>query len=124
VHEISLVRNIFRTLEERFPPAELARITSIRLQVGLLSNVEPVLLQNAYDAVTATDRPAFRDVALDVELVPVEVSCPACQAITAVEQYRFRCAACGTPTNQIVRGTELLISGVEMQDTEAVDKTT
>lgn len=114
MHEVSLVRNIFRTLEERFSAEELARITQIRLQVGLLSNVEPVLLQNAYEAVTATDQPAFRDVTLAVELVPVEVSCPNCEAISKVENYHFKCAACGTPTNQIVRGTELLISGVEM----------
>jgi hydrogenase nickel incorporation protein HypA/HybF len=44
MHEISLVRNIFRTLEDEFPQ-DMNRVRGIYLTVGLLSNVQPILMQ-------------------------------------------------------------------------------
>ena len=55
MHEISLVRTIFRTLEEQFQPDELERVETIELKIGPLANVESILLQNAFDAVVAED---------------------------------------------------------------------
>lgn len=115
MHEISLVRNIFRTLEREFDSDRLQRLEGIGLKVGPLSNVEPLLLQNAFEAVVATDYPQFERVSLHVETVPVEIYCEACGATTRVENYRFVCS-CGRPNNNIVRGAELLISGVTFEE--------
>ena len=115
MHEISLTRNIFRTLEQEIPAEELQRLTAINLKVGLLSNVEPILMQNAFEAVVATDSPQFKDVKLNIELVPIEIYCAECDKNTRIENYRFICS-CGKPNNNVVKGTELLISGVEFQD--------
>jgi Zn finger protein HypA/HybF involved in hydrogenase expression len=57
MHEISLVRNIFRTLEEEFPN-DIPRVRTINLTVGLLSNVQPILMQNAFQAVVE-DEPKY-----------------------------------------------------------------
>jgi hydrogenase nickel incorporation protein HypA/HybF len=116
MHEISLVRNIFRTLEQEFSEAERAEITAIHLRVGVLSNVEPLLMQNAFEAVTATDAPHFSAVRLEIETVPIEIYCESCAQSSGVENYRFVCAHCGLPNNNIVKGTELLISRVEFGD--------
>jgi len=40
MHEISLVRNFFKTLEDQFP-GEIDRVRDIHLTVGVLSNVQP-----------------------------------------------------------------------------------
>lgn len=114
MHEISLVRNIFRTLETEFPPEERQRIATINLKIGLLSNVEPTLLQNAFEAVIATDNPEYEGITLQVELLPVEIYCEECSQRTRIENYRFVCK-CGKPNNNVVQGTELLISGVEFK---------
>lgn len=114
MHEISLVRNIFRTLESEFPAEERQRISAINLKIGLLSNVEPILLQNAFEAVIETDNPAYQGVLLNVELVPIEIYCTECERRTLIENYKFVCQ-CGKPNNNVVQGTELLISGVEFK---------
>ena len=116
MHEISLVRNIFRTLEQSIPAEEIPQISAINLRIGLLANVEPILLNNAFDAVTATDSPHFRTAKLQVELVPIKIHCDVCNTDSGVENYRFVCAQCGTPNNIIIEGLELLISGVEMRE--------
>ena len=115
MHEISLVRTIFRTLEDNFSSGELERVTAIELKVGPLANVEPVLLQNAFDAVVEQDEVRFKDVKLSVHMVPILVQCPDCGQITEVHNYRFVCA-CGKPCGNVVQGNELMIGKVELRD--------
>lgn len=116
MHEISLVRNIFKTLEAEFAEDEIRKLKSIHLKVGLLSNVEPLLMQNAYAAVTATDAPHFAHVRLEVEVLPVRVHCLSCGQESEIAGYRFVCEHCGVPCNNIVQGLELLISHVDVND--------
>ncbi|RMG32072.1 MAG: hydrogenase maturation nickel metallochaperone HypA [Bacteroidetes bacterium] len=117
MHEISLVRNIFSTLEEEFSPEELERLTAIELKVGLLSNVEPRLMQNAFEAVTESAQ-KYTHVTLSVEVVPIEILCRHCNTHSLVEQYKFVCKQCGRPSSEVVHGTELLIHRVHFAPEE------
>ncbi len=117
MHEISLIRNIFRTLEEEFPKQDLLLISAIDLKVGLLSNVEPVLMQNALEAVTTAEE-KFQRVKLNIEVIPIEVHCPDCRTNSTIENYKFVCASCGKPNNNVVKGTELLIHQVHFLEAE------
>jgi hydrogenase nickel incorporation protein HypA/HybF len=113
MHEISLVRNIFRTLEDEFP-GEIDKVRGIHLTVGLLSNVQPILMQSAFDAVLA-DEPRYIQTSLYVEVLPVLIHCSECDRTTEVHEYKFVCP-CGKPSREIVQGEELLISKVEFAD--------
>jgi hydrogenase nickel incorporation protein HypA/HybF len=113
MHEISLVRNIFRTLEDEFPE-KIAQVRGIFLKVGLLSNVQPVLMQNAFEAVLQ-DEPKYGGTSLHVEVLPILIKCDTCNAITEVQQYTFVCT-CGKPGKNIIQGEELMISKVEFED--------
>lgn len=113
MHEISLVRNIFRTLEDEFP-TEMHRVRGIYLKVGLLSNVQPILMQNAFGAVLE-DEPRYAQTSLHVEMLPILVYCTDCDKTTEVQQYKFVCS-CGKPSRNVVQGEELLISKVDFDD--------
>ena len=114
MHEVSLVRNIFRTLDQEFGHDDLQRLVGIDLKVGLLANVEPILMQNAFEAVT-TDEGRFESVKLNIKVVPVKVACELCGEVTQVENYVFQCSA-GHPTKNIIQGEELLIERVHFAD--------
>ncbi|MCU0427371.1 MAG: hydrogenase maturation nickel metallochaperone HypA [Candidatus Kapabacteria bacterium] len=111
MHEVSLVNSIFRSIELEFPKQDVERVRGIFMRVGLLSNVEPVLMQSAFAAVIETES-AFRQATLHVEVLPILVHCAECDKTSLVENYKFVCA-CGKPSNNIVQGTELLIHKVE-----------
>jgi hydrogenase nickel incorporation protein HypA/HybF len=113
MHEISLVRNIFRTLEDEYP-GEVSKIRGIHLTVGLLSNVQPILMQNAFEAVLE-DEPYYKQTSLLVEVLPVLIHCDDCDINTEVKNYKFVCS-CGKPSRNIVQGEELLITKVEFAD--------
>ena len=112
MHELSLVRTIFRTLDDSFSPEELEKVTAIDLKIGPLANVEPILLQNAFEAVVQEDEPRFKSVVLRTNMVPILIQCPDCEQITEVQNYRFVCV-CGKPCGNVVQGNELLIERVE-----------
>jgi len=115
MHEVSLVRTISSTLEQEFSAEELARLTDINLRVGLLSNVQPVLMQNAFGAVQEGEG-KFIGVTLHVEVLPIIVKCEMCSHESQIENYKFACANCDRPTNNIIQGEELLIHKVEFAD--------
>jgi hydrogenase nickel incorporation protein HypA/HybF len=117
MHEISLVRNIFRTLEDEFKE-EVNKIRVIHLTVGVLSNVQPILMESAFQAVLA-DEPVYNKISLVVEQLPVLIKCEVCNAVTEVRDYRFVCS-CGRPGRNIIQGEELLISKVEFAEEEPV----
>ncbi len=111
MHEISLVRSIFNTLEAEFSKEDLENLKAVDLKVGLLSNIEPLLMQNAFEAVTAAEE-KFQTVDLNIETVPIEIYCKTCNCNSFIENYKFACGVCGVPNNNVVKGTELLIHQV------------
>ncbi len=115
MHEISLVRTIFRTLDDHFSPEELDRVEAIDLKIGPLANVEPMFLQNAFDAVVQEDEIRFKNVALNLNLVPILVQCPDCGQTSEIQNYHFICV-CGKPCANVVQGNELVIERVKMRD--------
>lgn len=111
MHEISLVRNIFNTLEQEFP-GRMNQVQGIYLTVGLLSNVQPILMQNAFEAVVQ-DEPRYVHTQLHVEVLPIKVHCADCNLESQVEQYKFICTQCGRPVSKVIQGEEMLITKVE-----------
>lgn len=114
MHEISLVRNIFNTLEAEFPD-KTSEIRDIYLTVGLLSNVQPLLMQSAFEAVLQ-DEPRYAKASLHVEVLPIKIRCSDCEAESEVQQYKFICSQCGKPSRHVIQGEELLISKVAFEN--------
>ena len=121
MHEISLVKNIFKSLEARFP-GELDKIRTIQLTVGILSNVQPILMQNAFEAVLQ-DEPRYNKTSLQVIMLPVLVHCDDCDKNSEVRYNKFACGYCGKPSKNIVQGEELLISKVEFEEAAEIQNT-
>ncbi|MEP0985099.1 hydrogenase maturation nickel metallochaperone HypA [Ekhidna sp.] len=114
MHEISLVRNIIRTLEDEFEENELQKLNQIDLKVGLLSNVEPILMQNAFEAVVE-DEQRFFETKLVVNVLPIIVKCELCGDESEVTNYSFKCRN-GHPTKNVIQGEELTIERVHFDE--------
>lgn len=113
MHEISLVRSIFRTLEEEFP-GKMETIRGIFLDVGLLADIQPLLMESAFNAVLE-DNPLYKNTSLTVRVLPILIFCEDCNKTSEVSNYTFVCS-CGKPSRNIVQGQELLIRKVEFSD--------
>ncbi len=104
-----------RTLEMEFEQEKLNKMKAIHLKVGILSNIEPRLLHNAYSAYHITN-PGYHHVVLHIESTELKIQCEVCNHITDVKNYRFICDNCERPSKNVIQGEEMLIHKVEFDD--------
>ncbi|AIM38444.1 hydrogenase expression protein [Sphingobacterium sp. ML3W] len=109
MHELSIVKDIFDTLEGHYG-SKVEDIQKIQVTAGLLSNVQPVLIQNAFDAFIA-DNNSYAEMELEVLVNEIIAHCESCDKDFPVLYHRFVCP-CGQPSSTIVQGNELYISKV------------
>lgn len=109
MHELSIVKDIFSTLEEHYQ-AKIHDVQKVQITAGLLSNVQPILIQNAFDAFIH-DNEVYNDMDLEVVVNDIIAHCDTCDKDFKVEFHRFVCS-CGAPSTNIVQGNELFISKV------------
>lgn len=109
MHELSIVKDIFDTLTSHYE-SRVNNIQKIQVTAGLLSNVQPVLIQNAFDAFIL-ENIHYRDMEMEVVVNDIIAHCAHCQKNFSVHFHRFVCE-CGQPSSNIVQGDELYISQV------------
>ena len=61
-----------RTLEQEFDAEKLNTMTGIYVKVGILSNIEPRLLYNAYEA-SHMMNPKYQNVKFHIEMVELKI---------------------------------------------------
>lgn len=113
MHEIAIVKDIFSTLEQAYPET-YENIAKITIEAGLLCNVQPILIQNAFEAFVLEET-RFRETELEIELLPIIAYCKQCTSQFEVRFHKFVCV-CGQSSDQIVQGEELRISQVIFKD--------
>jgi hydrogenase nickel incorporation protein HypA/HybF len=115
MHELSIAMSIVEMAEEESERRGRARIQAVHLRLGLLSGVVREALLSSYEM--ACHATPLEGSQLLIEEVPVEVFCPRCQARRLVRSNQwFSCPDCGTPTPNVVRGKELEIVALEIEE--------
>jgi len=119
MHELSIVSSVVDSVIDTLEKYPGARVTEVRLRVGVLAAVIEDSLQFCYGI--ATEGTPLEGSRLVVNLVPVTVHCDACGTEGAIESLQsFRCPACGEPASDVRHGRELEIEAIEIEDPEEV----
>lgn len=116
MHERSLVRALLRQVEALAAEHPASRVLGIRVRVGEFSGVQPELLQSAYDELV--EYSILHGAELAVEQVPLEAICQQCGERFRINDFGFKCTACGSVRLTICGGEELLFESVSMEETE------
>jgi hydrogenase nickel incorporation protein HypA/HybF len=110
MHEIGIIQDILHILEDKYKD-KIVDIKKVEIEAGLLCNVQPILIQNAYEAVIASES-KYSNIELDVKLLPIIAFCQKCEENFEVMRHKFVCK-CGEPSRTIVQGEELRISRID-----------
>mgnify|MGYP003382517998 CR=1 FL=1 len=113
MHEESLIRSLFRQVEELSQQHHATAVEEIEVEVGPLSGVEPLLLQDAFERLK--DEFKWPKAELSVLQVELDVLCRNCQGESQLQEFRFVCNQCGSTSLQILRGDALRLLNVRMQ---------
>jgi hydrogenase nickel incorporation protein HypA/HybF len=113
MHELSIAQGILGIVKEEASTHKLARISSIKLKIGLLRAVVPEALSFCFEALVK-DTPLAK-AKLEIEMVPIKGRCKNCgQQFKHTQRidFFFRCPSCGKEL-EIMTGEELYIEQIE-----------
>ncbi|HWE51852.1 MAG TPA: hydrogenase maturation nickel metallochaperone HypA [Bryobacteraceae bacterium] len=117
MHELSIAMSIVEMAEEEAEQRGGARINAVHLKIGALAGVARTALLSSWEL--AREGTCLEESRLEIEEVPVVVYCPACLAPRTLESIQwFACPECRTPVSQILKGRELEVVALEIQDEE------
>ena len=114
MHELSIAMSMVEMAAEEAARRGGAQVCAIHLKLGPLSGVVREALLFSYEV--ACEGTPLEGSRLVIEDVPVVVFCPACaEERTLASVQKFFCPACGTPTSQVLRGKELEVVALELE---------
>jgi hydrogenase nickel incorporation protein HypA/HybF len=114
MHELSIALNILDLAAEQAERHGGGRVAAIHLRLGPGSGVLAEALRSAYEL--ARETCAMNATELMIEEIPLVAYCAKCAAEqTLASPQALRCPVCGTPTPDIVRGRELEIVALELE---------
>lgn len=120
MHEQSLVKNLLRQVDQIRREHDAPRVFEVRIEIGPLSGVEPMLLKIAFEQLCNEEE--MRAAFLVIDEVELTVKCRSCHDQFAVRENDFRCPTCGGNVN-VIRGDTIQLVSVSLQCDETAEET-
>lgn len=120
MHELSLVRSLLLQVETLVREHGGGRVGEIRLEIGPLSGVEPLLVQSAFAQLVESSAAAGAQLVIDE--VPLGAVCSSCDRPFEVERFRFECPACASRQVRITRGDEFRLVSIVIREPQPVEE--
>jgi hydrogenase nickel incorporation protein HypA/HybF len=111
MHELALAEAIVRIACDH---AGDRRVTAVELKVGHLRQVVPAALSFAFGLVA--EGTVAEGARLVMEEVPAAGRCRACATESTLTAFPLACGACGSLDLELLRGEELLVDSLELED--------
>ena len=112
VHELSICQALIEQVVQIAGQHAALGVKSVRIQLGLMSGVEPKLLQSAYPIACAGS--VAEGSLLLIDMAALKVKCETCGAETEASVNRLLCGQCGDYHTQLISGDEMLLMSVEL----------
>ena len=114
MHELSIAQNILGAVQKERETNQWGAVKTIALQIGVLAGVHSDSLVFGFEVLRSEFN--MPDCELAIELVPLTLSCAACNAESLTEELSFRCPVCSSSDVTVVKGYELDIVSVDVAD--------
>jgi len=113
LHELSIATQIFDLVKKVMKEHSAKRVGEIRVEVGKLSCIDPASLRFCFEAVAADSELAGAHLAI-VEKYP-RGRCRSCGKEYEVRIDDFRCNHCGSDDFELISGSDVLVTEVEVE---------
>ena len=113
MHELTILRELYRQLEKVARRYNARRVIRFRLQIGELANVVPSLLEEAFEYLKGAE-PLLKDAVMEYEIVPLTLLCMDCGYMGEWRDRAVRCPDCGSLSVKVIDGEEMYLRDVEL----------
>jgi hydrogenase nickel incorporation protein HypA/HybF len=110
MHELGVVIEVVRTVEDFARQNGVSRIETLVLQIGELSSMVPRYVEACFPA--AVDGTLLEGSKLRIEILPGNALCKGCGKVFNLLQAARVCGSCGSEDWEILSGKEFFIKEI------------
>ena len=112
MHEYSIVQSLLESCEEHVKENDASEVTKVIVKIGVLSGVEPALLQTAFD--TFKEHTVCNDAKFIINHQKVVIECFHCNTTSTLEKNDFCCPSCQSVKIKVIDGEDMYLMSLEM----------
>ena len=110
MHELGILCEVVKTVENFARDNGLTRIDTLVLQIGELTPIVPKYIEDCYPA--AVDRTPLQDMKLKIEIIPGNGMCQNCGKVCNLVENSGKCPSCGGNEFDILSGRDFMIKEI------------
>lgn len=113
MHEYSIVQSLIDSCDEHAKQNNATRVTKVVVKIGVMSGVEPELLQTAFD--TFKECSICHEAEFIMKIQQVKVVCRSCKKESELKKLEYLCPECNSEDLDIVDGEEMFLMQLELE---------
>ena len=113
MHEYSIVQSLIDSCEDHARQNSAKKVTQVVVKIGVLSGVEPQLLQTAFD--TFKEGTICSQAVFDMQIQPLVIHCNKCNGEFTLQKYEFKCKACESFDVKAIEGEDMYLMRLELE---------
>ncbi len=111
MHELAIAESVVKIASRH---ANGRRVTKVQMKVGHLRQVVPSALAFSFELVA--EGTPVEGAELEMEEVPATGMCRECGVESRLRNFPLQCQACGSFDLEILRGEELMVESLELEE--------
>ncbi|MGA1940788.1 hydrogenase/urease nickel incorporation protein HypA [Arcobacter sp. YIC-310] len=112
MHEYSIVQSLLESCEQHARQNEAKEVTKVVVKIGVLSGVEPDLLQTAFD--TFKEQTICHNAEFVLNIQKITIKCNNCKTESTLEKNEFLCPKCQENDIEVIDGEDMYLMSLEM----------
>ncbi|NKQ41854.1 MAG: hydrogenase/urease nickel incorporation protein HypA [Sulfurovum sp.] len=113
MHEYSIVQALIGQCEDLADENNASKVIKVVIKIGILSGVEPHLLESAFD--TFKEETICAQAELVVNKQKLKLHCNNCDDEFEVDGHEYLCQSCQSNSVRIVDGEDMYLMSLEME---------
>lgn len=113
MHEYSIVQALMEQVETLARENEAETVSKVVVKIGVMSGVEPHLLEIAFD--TFKEKSICENAQFVLNIQPLTIRCLACDTQSELDEIAYCCPQCKGLNVEVVDGEDMYLMSLEMQ---------
>jgi len=113
MHEYSIVQSLINSCESYVEQNQATKVTKVVVKIGVMSGVEPHLLQVAFD--TFKEATVCEGCEFVVNIQKVKIQCKSCGKESELSKNEYLCPTCHSGDIAIIDGEEMMLMQLELE---------
>ena len=113
MHEYSIVQSLIESCEAHLKEYEASRVTKLFVKIGIMSGVEPHLLEEAFALFKKGGICDSSEFVMHIQRVKIE--CQACYGVYELDRNEYICPKCNSVELKVLDGEDMFLMSLEME---------